>query len=55
MKILKRFFEDIHRIADCMAANRMQDMLVTLSPEDRTLLANFHRRRPSVKKEAVNG
>lgn len=30
---LRRFFDDVHRIADCVAANRMQDVLVTLKPE----------------------
>lgn len=50
MKTLKQFFEDIHRIADCMAANRMQETLVRLSPEDRELLMNFRRRRPAAKK-----
>lgn len=46
LKLVRRFFEDIHRIATL-------GITVTLSPEDRTLLANFHRRRPSVKKEAA--
>lgn len=53
IRLIRRFFDDIHRLANAVNANRMQDMLVTLSPEDRTLLANFHRRRPSVKKEAA--
>lgn len=50
MKTLKQFFADIHRIAECIAANRMQDTLVRLSQEDRDLLANYRRRRPSNKK-----
>jgi hypothetical protein len=52
MKTLKQFFDDIHRIAECIAANRTQETLVRLSQEDRDLLANFRRRKPSVKKEA---
>lgn len=48
MKLLKRFFDDVHLIA-----HTPHDITVMLSQEDRNLLANFHRRRPSVKKEAV--
>lgn len=30
---IKRFFDDINRIANVLAANQMQDVLVTLKPE----------------------
>lgn len=50
MKTLLRFFDDIHRIANFVTANPTQDMLVRLSQDDRDLLANFRRRKPSVKK-----
>jgi hypothetical protein len=50
LNLLRQFFADIHRIAECIAANRMQETLVTLSQADRDLLANFHRRKPRVKK-----
>lgn len=53
IQLIRRFFEDINRIANAVNANRTQDISVTLSQEDRNLLANFHRRRPSVKKEAL--
>lgn len=47
--LLKRFFEDIHRIAN--ATFIQQEVSVTLSQEDRDLLANYRRRKP--KKEVA--
>ena len=50
IRTLRQFFIDIHVIATCYNANRMQDVLVSLSPEDRDLLRNFRRRLPSKEK-----
>lgn len=50
MKTLKRFFDDIHRLANFVTANPPQEVLVVLCNEDRSLLANFRRRKPSVNK-----
>jgi len=47
---LIRFFDDIHRIADCIAANR--EIFIHLSAEDRDLLANYQRRRQAKKVKA---
>jgi len=51
IRLLKRFLDDVHRIADCIAANRMQDVLVTLSPAQLDLL-NTPRRRRTKKVDA---
>lgn len=60
MKTLKRFFDDIHRLANAVNANfrsssisRMQEMLVVLSQEDRNLLKEWRRNGPRVKKETT--
>jgi hypothetical protein len=38
MKLLKRFFDDINRIANCMSYSPAHDVVVTLSQSDRDLL-----------------
>lgn len=52
---LMRMFDDIHRLANAVTANRMTETLVVLSPQDRDAiidaLVNFRRRKP--KKETV--
>lgn len=57
MKTLRRFFDDIHRIANAVNANRMQEMLVVLSPADRDALVEaatkFRRNGPRAKKEVA--
>jgi len=54
LKTLKRFFDDIHRIADCIAANRTQDVLVTLKPEQLKDLP-FYSKRQAKKEVQANG
>jgi hypothetical protein len=49
---LKRFFDDINRIANFVTANPMQDVLVTLSPAQLDLL-NTPRRRRNKKGDAA--
>lgn len=57
MKTLKRFFDDINRIANCLAFPRAQDVLVELCQKDRDLLTEaatkFRRNGPRVKKDAI--
>lgn len=50
IQLIRRFFDDIHLIAEVL---KYGGVAVSLSPEDRSLLANYRRRRPSVKKEAA--
>lgn len=52
MKTLKRFFDDIHAIAEALNFGVL-DVNVELGKVDRDLIANFRRRRPSVKKTEV--
>jgi hypothetical protein len=51
IRLLKRFFDDINRLANCAAFPRSLDVVVTLCQEDRDLLTNFRRRKP--KKETA--
>lgn len=53
IRLLNRFFDDIHRLANFVTANPMQDTLVSLSQHDRDLLANYRRRKSSVKNPAA--
>lgn len=51
IKTLKRFFENIERIANVLAANPMQDVLVTLRPEQLKELPLYQKRKPNKQKE----
>ena len=42
---LKRFFDDVHRIANFITANPMQDVLVTLRPEQLKDLPFYSKRQ----------
>jgi hypothetical protein len=53
IRLIKRMFDDVHRLANFVTANPPQETYVFLSPTDRDLLMNFRRRRPSMKKEAA--
>jgi hypothetical protein len=53
IQLVRRFFEDIHRIANFITANPQQDTTVTLSPEAIESLANFRRNKPRAKKEVA--
>lgn len=52
MKLLIRFFDDIHRIANVLSYNPTHDVLVNLSQEDRNLLSNYRRYQPRKKETA---
>lgn len=49
MKTLRRFFDDIHRIANVLAANPMRDTVIRPSPEWAPLLSNLTTRRKPKK------
>jgi hypothetical protein len=56
IQLIRRFFDDVHWLASSSVFSESpepREIVVTLSPEDRALLANYRRRRPSVKKEAA--
>lgn len=57
IRLLRRFFDDIHRIANVLSFSPTHDVLVSLSTEDRDLLAeaatNYRRNKTRVKKETV--
>jgi hypothetical protein len=61
IQLIRRFFFDVHRIANVLCdyfpvfvePQKAHQISVILSPEDRALLANYRRRRPSVKKEGM--
>jgi hypothetical protein len=54
IRLITRFFDDIHRIANCLAFPRAQDVLVSFSQDatDQIVEAatNYRRNKPRAKK-----